>query len=65
MIEGKARTKVANISTVLAGNAAAVASDRNTPTILGAQENPHKVELTVGEDGVTTVGNYKLGKYGW
>ena len=47
----------------MAGNTHVVNTDRNTPTILGQQENPNKSELVVADDGTTTVGNYKLGKF--
>ena len=53
-----------SITTASQGNAGLITSDLNTPTILGSQENPHKVELIVAEDGTQTVGNYKLGKFG-
>ena len=38
-------------------------SGRNTPTILNKAENPNRAVVTTAEDGSTTVGNYKLGKF--
>ena len=38
-------------------------SGRNTPTILNKAENPNRAVVTVADDGSTTVGNYKLGKF--
>ena len=38
-------------------------SGRNTPTILKQSENPIRAVVSVAEDGSTTVGNYKLGKF--
>ena len=63
MIDPKPRTKVNSINTSMGGNTHVVNTDRNTPTILGQQENPNKSELIVADDGTTTVGNYKLGKF--
>ena len=63
VVEPTSGSKVTKINTSMAGNTGAGPLDRNTPTIQGQSENPNKVEMTVAEDGTTTVGNYKLGKF--